>query len=234
MADHVGTFDLLTVEQLRKAALNSIEIDLTQNGSPNDQEAFDAAVDAIEAATGTIEGFLNRKLIVRNYRFKLYPSSWTLDDTFEEYWRWSPEFPLVEIGDSDSDVTIEDLGDQSKLILDDSKDPDDEKIIDPVYAGYKRSDQDISGTGSVPTDLTQESELSGLTVAPEDLPRDVVKAAVLLALHDLHQRVDATLATGEIEQTIRGETITLRGAERGFEETVLGRLAHLRKMPQMS
>ena len=211
--------DLINVQQLRTDELESTDLDLSGTaGSPGDQAHWDRAVAAIKEATDRIESYLGRRLIVRNYKLEIPPDKWKRDNDFDRYRVWSPEHPVVEIGDSGSDVTFKEPDhDQTILLLDYDADngPDDEKTIDPVYSGYRRPDQvvgSVQSAGATETDLRNISDpdLSGLTKQPRILPWDIRKVATDLAMNMMHEAIEGNIGGGEITRQIRGEQITIR------------------------
>lgn len=223
--------DLLTVSQLRADALEAHDLTLTQSaGSPDDEDDWNRAVLAIKEATSLIENWASRRFIVQSYKFELYPDRWNPDDDFDRYWLWAPEHPVVEIGDSDSDLTLrQEDHDQTQLLLsyDADNDRDDEKTVDPVYAGYRRPDQVVGSVQSASgneVDLTDQDGLSGLSVTPNVLPYIVRKVASDIAMNMIHEATEGNIGGGEITRQIRGEMITIRQPTSAFIDQKLARL----------
>lgn len=209
--------DLLTVNDLTLESEEFAEFDLSDTGT------LTAARAIINEVTNLIEGGrmgIDRPVVVRAHTIYSNNADWTYDPARALYWMYAPRWPVVEVDTSGftigSSTHSHEGGD---LLLYASA----YRGAITYYAGYRRSDQDLSG-------LQAETGLSGLGTLPSELPAAVRDAAISAVMYLLTER---RTGPGTLNRTINPalQTTTITGPERDYLGRMLrDRLGHLRRM----
>ncbi len=152
--------------------------------------------------TGIIEGALDRHMIVRQYTHYFDSNDWTYDRARGKYVAYVRQWPIVEI------TTAGFTAGRSKGSSVDDMLVYTSKYCGAVtyYAGYRRSEQTL-------VTLQAETDLSGLTVLPAELPGEIRGVAISAMLHALAERrggpgqrtrtLNAGVQTSVIQETLR-------------------------------
>jgi hypothetical protein len=206
--------DLITTSEFELESEDFADFDLADTGTL-------AALGAIISdVTAIIEGHLDRRLIVRPYTIYANYEDWTYDPARALWWMYAPQWPAVEV--DTAGVTIgrsmnaRETGD---ILLYASRYQG--AIV--YYAGYRRSDQDL-------TELQAESGLSTLGTLPDALPYDLRSAAIEACMYKLYERRHGPgTSTRQINPAVQSTTI--QGPRVSYlNELLMGRLGYLRRM----
>ena len=204
--------DLISLFELDRDALESLDV----------LDIMPAAEGAIADVTRRIESYLDRELIVRKHtqavtRWEWVANQYEANDvvdrtmlTFADHW---PVLEAVTTG-----LEVGPKADRLKIDTDDA-----EAGTYTYFAGYKRADQTLSG-------LQDESDLSNLSVTPDDLPTDIRRVAVRLTLHELGVIDEQLLGKRRIEAS-GPVSVTVDAEDPGFERRELRKLdVHKRRV----
>lgn len=163
------------------------------------------------AVSRQIESYLNRRLAV--HPVVLRPS-WTPSSASGRAEAWAEEWPLIQV--DTAGVTAGEDNPGGQLIYSFAWPPEV-----TGFAGYRR-------VGATLEDLAET--LPGLTVLPPVLPDDVRDVAIELVLHRLAYRESGLAGMRELSLDIGGRPVTTRAPERGYEASVLRRIAGYRRL----
>lgn len=172
---------LVTPDDVQDLSEDSFEFDIT------DANTYKAVESIIQEVTNVFEGAagLGRNLIVRQYTHYFNYHDWDYDPSRNLYYVRAPQWPVVQIDTSGftAGSTRESFQDESNIITHASKHSG--AIV--YYAGYKRTEQVLSGIDQG-NDLDEQPGLSLLTTSPNDLPEDIRGAAFNVILNYLAVR----------------------------------------------
>lgn len=207
--------DLIIETDLQLETEQFADFDLGDTGT------LTAARAIISDVTAIIEGHLDRRLIVRPYTIYATYEDWTYDPARALWWMHARQWPVVQVDTAGFTIGTTTMGqDSSDLLLSASRYQG--AIV--LYAGYRRSDQDLSG-------LQAQAGLSGLTTLPALLPADVRSAGIEACMYKLYERRHGPgTMTRQINPAIQSTTI--QGPRTGYlQELVRERLGYLRRVP---
>jgi hypothetical protein len=214
MAEIDTSLLLVTPEELEAAALKSLNLTAADLG---DGEAMAYALADAQAA---VEGHLQRRLHVArhtsapgqsgmlSWRWEVYPARWL--------W-YAAEWPVLWVATIDDAYVEVDAG--GRFIY-------STLSASPVtyIAGYR-------GRGVTLDDLLTVGGLDDLAVLPPEVPADIHRAIVELALIYLNRASKGLLGTGSVRQQVGSQSVvTVEAVDRDAERRILNRLGHHRRV----
>lgn len=253
---------LLTVEELRNAFLASLTGAARAGFEDATSEVYSEASAIIEETTDDIERYLNRKLIIREFTFRFVVGA---EEAFENSWQYNDgiynsdgdvllsayalQWPVVQILSADGDDTLAGSfelipGSEPGFVLAiDGEDFDNCPRTVVCYAGYRRADQCVGGSGSGSggsggTDsgctFDLQEELPDLTVETADievLPAKIRRVAKNIAMFRFRQAYRGNTGVFKTSTRIEGVTVESAAADPEYVDNQLDRLLNFRKVP---
>jgi len=214
--------DLISDAQLEEAALKSMAgLTIASNQV--------AIQEAIRDTTDRFESFFDRFFIVRSFTQRIPINAWSYNRLLERYVAWASDKPIVEIKSivdtagstiSGTTVTREKSSPNSSYNWFATSTPRDCRVT--YFSGYKRSDQalaDLTGTGP------GQGGLTTLTVTPDDLPSDVRRKAIELAMLYMRRALDGTLGSSSRMQQVGSQVVTVNAIDSRAEDKILESIA---------
>lgn len=217
-------------------------------GSGDTEEIQQAALRFIKAHTRLIEDSLNRKLMVRSHSFTWvvdsYSNAWSQDSRYTlpnqdpRYSAYFSDWPVVQIVSVNADEALADdmsiVGELLDLaVINFDGDLSDFPVQAVAFAGYRRPDLDVPGSGGSWNDAFSTSNLTGLdvaTVVPE-LPFDIQSVCTDLVIASLRWEFDRMVGVSSSEMEADRMKVRTQKIPPGFIKEQLGRLNHYRKYP---
>lgn len=191
---------LVTAQEVKKAAFLTLGDDINAEIDAVAGDLYDGVLDIIEDATGVVERFLDRELIIREQTLKFHSGrghhhhgvqvDFVQREGYENanqallFVAWARQWPGIEVVSVDADVlkapdmqlvSASGSSDVERLAYD----PDSTLITErpfevALFAGYRRADEGVGTPGSGDSwtvDLLLETGLSGLEgVITADIP----------------------------------------------------------------
>jgi hypothetical protein len=224
--------DLLTYSDFDRDTLQGVDLD-----------GMGAAIEqAITDATAQVEAYLKRKLIVREHTQALTLSDWKANK-YEPYGSagsvnytgprdgrdshtlrqttrhtdtmiaQADEWPVVQ-----AETTGLSVGPKPHLLKTNDEDADAGEFT--YFAGYRRTDQDLSAL---------QEELQDLTALPDVLPPEIRRCAFVLATYELVRAAEGTIGRRRV-QTSGPVSITVDSADSNLPQRELRRIDSHRKV----
>ncbi|WP_441001308.1 hypothetical protein [Fodinibius sp. SL11] len=220
MTETLQYTDLLTPAELKVDALSSLGIDVTDetNVSGLGGSYKDATIRAIQDVTGSIEEYLDRKLIVRKHNIDIPSFKWANNNALDKQQYYPPQWPVVQVVTSGVDIS----NDSERFLSTASKSEVE------FYAGYKRRDQNVGNDDS--DDISNEDGLSGLSETPENLPSDIRRVAVSLVMYELMRAKQGTIAMSSVTKTAGNATAEITKVRQDVYEDELSKLHSHRRI----
>jgi len=218
------------------------------NGSGDTEEIQQTCLRFIKNYTRRIENHLNRKIMVR-----LVDQTWVVD-SFSNAWKpdsrytlpsqnprysaYFQEWPVVQIVSVNADATLADEMaiegvemDLAVIHFDD--DLDDWPVQAQVFAGYRRPDLDVPGSGETWNSAFNTSALTGLDQDAEvpELPFDIQTVCNDLVIASLRWEYNRLIGVDESEVDADRMKIKRNKVTSGFVDRELAKLNTYRHIP---
>lgn len=182
--------DILIPDDVKRDALNSLDIDVTSTTSQSSLGASykDVCIRAIRDVTQAIESYLNRAIIVQNKTIYPEDKDWDYSEGQQKWVLYPEVYPVVEV--DTSTVTI-----RNDYLIADS-----EINLIEMYYGWRRPEQDLSAL---------QVEFPNLGTLPNEMPGVIRRVAQNLVMFELKRALKGnfdisskTVSNGSTQATI--------------------------------
>lgn len=176
---------MVTVEELSRDAVGSIDIDLTDKSAKialGDSYREMAEV-AIKDAVSSIESYLDKTIRLTKNTIYILSDDWHYNESRGKYEYIPDNIPIVQV--LTDGVTFD-----NPYLLSDSP----EKKVE-YYSGYRRSDQTLEAL---------QDEFKDLTVLPDIVPGVIRRVCVKLAIYEIVIAYDRLIGYASSEKNIAG------------------------------
>lgn len=205
-------FDIITPDEIKRDAINSLSIDVTDATSVSgiDGSYKEVAEQLITDTSRLIDSYLNKRVIVDRYQPDIYSDLWEYDSRKGKYFYYAT-YPVVQVDTTGCTISNDKLRILSGEV---------ENELD-YYAGYKRSDQTLS-------DL--QSQFASLTGTPDNLPDDIRRVCQKIVMFELDMAINNTYAQSSRTQTMGNATSEITRLQTDFVESELGKLYRYKQL----
>lgn len=191
-------YDIITPDDLKRDAINSLNIDVTDetviDGIGKTYKQVSESI--ISDVSGMIDTYLNRKVIVDEYDLDTDKVEWQYNDDLGKYFYYGV-FPVVQVESSGATISRDNLRILSGEI---------ERKLN-YFAGWKRPEQDLSAL---------QDEHSDLDTLPEDIPFDIRRACQRICMYELGQALNNTYAERQRTQNTGQATTEITQVDPDF------------------
>lgn len=195
MAETLRYTDLITPDDVKLDAINSLGIDVTDATTVSglDGSYKDAAINTIKDVTEAIESYLDRKLIVRKWDIDIPVWKWEDNKALDDMQHYPRHWPVVQVVTSGVSIS----NDGVRLLSNTTQDEVE------FYAGYRRREQDLTAL---------QNDLASLTSLPAELPYDIRRVAFRLVMYELSMAQQNIYALSSVTKTAGGATAEITKA----------------------
>lgn len=198
---------MVTIDELKRDAVGSLDIDLTdQTVNPDIGFSYkEVSEDAVKDASSDIDSYLDKSVMISKHTEFIRKDDWYYNEARNKYEHIPNNYPIVQ-----STTEFDGI-----YLLSDSR-PSEVTY----YAGYRRSDQTLG-------DL--QETLPELTNLPPILPGTIRRVCVNLALYYIVEAYDRLIPYESMEKNMGGAISTIR-KDIGSPERQLSKLEGWRRL----